>query len=69
MVVIDILLVAYISWLTLRASTKLYRLLGEDGISAISRIMGFMLICIGGQFVINGIGNLLHDPAFWPLAK
>lgn len=68
-VVIGILLVAYISWLTLRASTKLYRLLGEDGINAISRIMGFLLICIGVQFVINGIGNLLHDPLFWPLAK
>ncbi|WP_198314594.1 MarC family NAAT transporter [Chitinibacter sp. GC72] len=68
-VVCGILLVAYISWLTLRASGKLYRFLGEDGINAISRIMGFLLICIGVQFVINGIGNLLHDPAFWPLAR
>ncbi|WP_410499077.1 MarC family NAAT transporter [Chitinibacter sp. S2-10] len=68
-VIIGIALVAYIAWLTLRASTRLYRFLGDDGINAISRIMGFLLICIGIQFVINGIGNLLHDPAFWPMAQ
>ncbi|WP_051258737.1 MULTISPECIES: MarC family NAAT transporter [Chitinibacter] len=67
-VVCGILLVAYIAWITLRASSKLYRFLGEDGINAISRIMGFLLICIGVQFIINGVGGLLHDPHFWPHA-
>ena len=65
-VVLGILLVAYASWLVLRASERLTSLLGEEGIEAISRIMGFLLICIGVQFIINGIGNLLHDPQFWP---
>ncbi|PRC93747.1 MarC family NAAT transporter [Solimicrobium silvestre] len=65
-VVFGILLVAYTSWLVLRASERLTSLLGADGIEAVSRIMGFLLICIGVQFVINGIGNLLHDPLFWP---
>ena len=65
-VVLGILLVAYASWLVLRASERLTSLLGEEGIEAISRIMGFLLICIGVQFIINGIGNLLHDPHFWP---
>ena len=65
-VVIGILLVAYLSWLVLHASERLTSLLGPDGIEAVTRIMGFLLICIGVQFVINGIGNLLHDPQFWP---
>ena len=65
-VVAGILLVAYIAWLVLHASERLTSMLGKDGIEAVSRIMGFLLICIGVQFVINGIGNLLHDPQFWP---
>ncbi len=65
-VVVGILIVAYIAWLVLRASERLTAMLGEEGIDAVSRIMGFLLICIGVQFVINGIANLLHDPLFWP---
>ncbi|SMC28790.1 multiple antibiotic resistance protein [Andreprevotia lacus DSM 23236] len=61
-----ILITAWLSWMTLRASTRLYRFLGENGINAISRIMGFLLICIGVQFLINGASDLLHDPAFMP---
>jgi multiple antibiotic resistance protein len=52
--------------LVLRASERLTSMLGNEGIEAVSRIMGFLLICIGVQFVINGIANLLHDPQFWP---
>jgi multiple antibiotic resistance protein len=29
--------------------------LGTTGINAVSRIMGFLLICIGVQFVIDGV--------------
>ena len=65
-VVCGILVVAFISWLVLRAANRLTPILGTEGIEAISRIMGFLLICIGVQFVINGIANLLHDPLFWP---
>jgi len=39
----------------LRAATRLQRMLGTTGIDAVSRIMGFLLICIGVQFVINGV--------------
>jgi multiple antibiotic resistance protein len=65
-VVAGILLVAYVSWLLLRASERLTTLLGDEGIEATSRIMGFFLICIGVQFVIDGISDVLHDPQFWP---
>ncbi len=31
------------------------RLIGKGGIDAISRLMGFLLVCMGVQFVINGV--------------
>ena len=30
-------------------------LIGNGGVEAISRIMGFLLVCMGVQFVINGV--------------
>jgi len=33
--------------------------LGVNGVDAVSRIMGFLLICIGVQFGINGITELV----------
>lgn len=63
---IGIIITAIIIWFCLRAAGLLNRLLGANGIAAMSRIMGFLMVCIGVQFVINGIQDLLHDPAFWP---
>jgi multiple antibiotic resistance protein len=65
-VAVGILLVAYVSWLVLHASERLTSLLGDEGIEVTSRIMGFFLICIGVQFIIDGISDVLHDPQFWP---
>ena len=65
-VVVGILLVAYVSWLVLHASERLTSLLGDEGIEATSRIMGFFLICIGVQFIIDGMSDVLHDPQFLP---
>jgi multiple antibiotic resistance protein len=31
------------------------KLVGKSGIEAISRLMGFLLVCMGVQFVINGV--------------
>ncbi|MBK4283845.1 stress protection protein MarC, partial [Enterobacter hormaechei] len=28
---------------------------GQGGIEAISRLMGFLLVCMGVQFIINGV--------------
>ena len=52
---VGIAITAVISYFVLRAATKLQGVLGETGIDAVSRIMGFLLICIGVQFVINGV--------------
>ena len=54
-VAIGIAITAVISYVVLRAATRLQRVLGVNGIDAVSRVMGFLLICIGVQFAINGI--------------
>ena len=46
---------ALISYGVLRAATRLDKVLGATGMNAMARIMGFLLICIGIQFVINGV--------------
>lgn len=55
LVAIGIAITALISYVVLRASTRLDRVLGATGMNAMARIMGFLLICIGIQFVINGV--------------
>jgi multiple antibiotic resistance protein len=63
---IGIVITAIIIWFCLRAAGLFNRLLGANGIAAVSRIMGFLMVCIGVQFAINGVKDLLHDPDFWP---
>ncbi|MCI5084106.1 MAG: MarC family NAAT transporter [Saprospiraceae bacterium] len=43
----------------LRSSPYLFKLLGVSGIKAMSRIMGFLVMAIGVQYVISGIVNLV----------
>ncbi|WP_426785297.1 MarC family NAAT transporter [Rahnella variigena] len=57
--VIIFFLVGLILWLTLRSSGAIMRLVGKSGIEAISRLMGFLLVCMGVQFVINGILEII----------
>ena len=58
-VILAILITAIISWLALRSAGLMKRLLGVNGVDSLSRIMGFLLICVGIQFVINGIKDLV----------
>ncbi|WP_430390269.1 MarC family NAAT transporter [Dyella sp. 20L07] len=58
------LLFAVVFWLCLRGATKIMHFLGETGIDALSRLMGFLLVCIGVQFVINGVHDLLQAWGF-----
>jgi multiple antibiotic resistance protein len=61
LVAIGIAITALISYIVLRAATKLDKVLGAVGMNAMSRIMGFLLICIGIQFVINGIKGVVVE--------
>jgi multiple antibiotic resistance protein len=64
-VVFAIAITAIISWFVLRGAEKMRRILGVNGIHSLSRIMGFVLICIGIQFAINGVRDLVLDKIFW----
>jgi multiple antibiotic resistance protein len=55
LIALGIAITAAICFVVLNAATKLAKFLGTNGINAVARIMGFLLICIGVQFVINGV--------------
>ncbi|HEU4654962.1 MAG TPA: MarC family NAAT transporter [Steroidobacteraceae bacterium] len=61
--IIGIAITALISFIVLKAATRLHLVLGATGMNAVARIMGFLLICIGVQFVINGVLDIAR-PAF-----
>ena len=45
------------SFFVLRAASAMVKFLGHDGIDAMTRIFGFLLICIGMQFLLTGIND------------
>ncbi|MFT0890945.1 MarC family NAAT transporter [Pseudochelatococcus sp. G4_1912] len=47
-------LLALTFWLCLRSASSIVRFFGQSGIDAFARLMGFILICVGVQFLING---------------
>lgn len=55
-----ILLLAVSVYVIFRFSPMLFARLGEGGISAMQRIMGFIVLTVGIQFIINGITPLLR---------
>lgn len=54
--------VAFITWVTLRLSGKIVTFIGVVGVNAMTKIMGFLIMCIGVQFVVNGILGIATDP-------
>ena len=62
--VITFLLLTVILAFCLRSSTTLMQKIGTRGLDAITRIMGFLLICMGTQFIINGIVEIVQKGAY-----
>jgi multiple antibiotic resistance protein len=60
LIALGIAVVGVISYITLRAATRLSKVLGIAGMNAMARIMGFLLICIGVQFMINGVLDVVR---------
>jgi multiple antibiotic resistance protein len=58
LIAVGIAITAVFCYYVLRAATKLAKYLGESGVNAMAGIMGFLLVCIGVQFVINGVLHL-----------
>ncbi|AZY48517.1 MarC family NAAT transporter [Bordetella avium] len=49
------LLLGLLFWVCLRSAGRIVKIIGHDGVQAISRVMGFLLVCMGVQFIINGV--------------
>ncbi len=54
-----IIAVALVNWAVMRYSDILSRRLGPSGTLVLSKLMGFLLICIGVQFVGSGIRTFI----------
>lgn len=54
-------IISIIVWIALRSSSAIMHVIGSSGIEAISRLMGFLLVCMGVQFIINGVLEVISD--------
>ncbi len=61
-IIVGILAVAAIVYLTLRLSTRLVKILGVNGLHAMTKIMGFLILCVGVQFIVNGVIDVASSP-------
>lgn len=61
LVIAAVLMMALVTYLILRVSPRLVSFLGESGISALSRMMGFIVLAIGIQFIANGAIPMLKS--------
>lgn len=61
-IIAGIICVAIITYLVLRLSTRLVRFIGPVGVNAMTKIMGFLIMSIGVQFVVNGVLGIATDP-------
>ncbi len=61
-IILGILIVAAITYGTLRLSERVVGVIGLNGMNALSKVMGFLILCIGIQFVVNGVRGVVTDP-------
>ncbi len=62
-IIVGILVVAAITYFVLRLSEQIVGVIGVNGMNALSKVMGFIILCIGIQFVVNGVLGIVQDPA------
>ncbi|PAW64431.1 MAG: stress protection protein MarC [Opitutia bacterium Tous-C1TDCM] len=62
-IILGIVVVALISYVTLALSERVVLVIGVNGMNAVSKVMGFLILCIGIQFVVNGVLGVATDPA------
>jgi multiple antibiotic resistance protein len=48
-------LVCILIWFVMRGAQALSKVLGRDGTEVTTRLMGFLLVCVGVQFIVSGI--------------
>ena len=68
-IIAGIISVALLTYLVLRLSGKLVKFIGPVGVNAMTKIMGFLIMSIGVQFVVNGVINIATDPELLGIIK
>ena len=58
-IIAAILAVTVLVWSCLRVAPFLFKVFGTGGLNAIARIMGFIVIAIGVQFIVDGLVHLV----------
>jgi len=61
-IIAGIISVAAVTYVVLRLSGRIVGLIGPVGVNAMTKIMGFLIMCIGVQFVVNGVLGIATDP-------
>lgn len=61
---LGILVVAIVTYICLRVAGGVKNLLGEYGVNVLTRILGFILICVGVQFVVVGFYDFILNEEF-----
>lgn len=58
-IVVAILAVCFSSYLVMLISDTMMQRMGPTIVKAFTRIMGFILLCVGVQFIVNGVSPVL----------
>jgi multiple antibiotic resistance protein len=61
-IILGIITVAIITYVALSLSERVVTVIGTNGMNALSKVMGFLILCIGIQFVVNGVRGVVTDP-------
>src|SRR5262245_5179529 len=57
--VASISITCVVIWLTYRWARAISMVMGPDAMEAVTRLMGFLLVCIGVQFVASGVRSFI----------
>ncbi len=60
-IAVGIVLVAIVSWLVLRSAGRIVQVLGQSGMTGLVRVMGFLLVCVGVQFIGTGVVEIASN--------
>jgi len=68
-IIAGIVTVAVITYIVLRLSGRLVGFIGPVGVNAMTKIMGFLIMSMGVQFVVNGTLAIATDPGLLRMLK
>ena len=58
-------LLGLLFYVCLRSADRIVAVVGQDAVEAVARIMGFLLVCMAVQFVIDGVLTISSHPELY----